>query len=118
MPLPGSPPFVLGLANHRGTILPILDLMAALGGAQPMAELPEWALMAGHDGRGLALAVDHAPSVLTLDREEILKISDDLSPIGGEFIQGKTHDGILLLNADRLVEDPRWVIRESAGLFQ
>ena len=52
------------------------------------------------------------------EREEILKISDDLSPIGGEFIQGKTHDGILLLNADRLVEDPRWVIRENAGLFQ
>lgn len=118
MPLPGAPAFVLGLANHRGTIRPILDLMAALGGTEPMTEPPEWAVLAGQVDHGLALAVDHSPSVLTLDREEVLRLSDDLSPIATEFIQGKTHDGIFLLNAERLVEDPRWVIRENSGLFQ
>lgn len=48
-PLAGTPAWVLGIANHRGTLLPIFDL-AALSGAAETVRRPAERVLVVHDG--------------------------------------------------------------------
>ena len=57
-PLPLAPPFVLGLANLRGTVMPVVDLSSLLGLPVREAKGRTLGLVLGHGPWTAAAAVD------------------------------------------------------------
>jgi purine-binding chemotaxis protein CheW len=70
-PLPHSPPYVQGVINLRGAVLPILDLKARLG-LGPVEPTPRSVIIVTHIGQRLVgLLVDGVSEILAADRETI-----------------------------------------------
>jgi purine-binding chemotaxis protein CheW len=94
--LPHAPPAVAGVADHRGEIVPVIDLRVRFGLApQQDPRKSKWILIEV-EGRGVGLAVDRVTEVFSKGSSEIkppprLGAGDDLRGITGVT----THDGTL-----------------------
>jgi purine-binding chemotaxis protein CheW len=118
--LPGAPRFVRGVANLRGTVLPLMDLREALGlPDQPYGKYTV-AVVTEAAGLPVGLIVDRVVDVLTLAEGEIdpppPRLRADLRP---EFVAGlaKVEGGLLvLLELDRILTDEEiGVLRSSSA---
>ena len=99
--LPHSPPAVAGVADHRGEVVPVIDLRARFGlAAAADAGRVKWILVAVED-RSVALIVDQVTEVFPPTEGE-LRPAPDLG--GGENERGiegvTTHDGEMVFVLD------------------
>lgn len=87
-PLPHSPPFVRGVINLRGAVLPIIDLKArfGLGDSQPTARSVIIVVRVGH--RLIGLLVDAVSEVLAAERGAIQATPNVGCDIVSHFIRG------------------------------
>ena len=109
-PLPRSPAFILGVAGHRGEVLPVIDLLRFLGKGEARVG-GRTRLFVGASGPFVAAVV--ADSVIGLRR---ILASDILPPpLGGdsavEHLLGVVHagagDALTLLNLSKLLQSAR-----------
>lgn len=114
-PVPGTPSLLLGLFNLRGAILPLFDLRSVVGHtSQPAAFVPgSLAIVLGRDSAEVGFATDGVGKILMLEQDEILEAPDALRQ-ERDFIQGITKDGVILLNGDKLLDDPRLFLGREA----
>lgn len=84
-PVPGSGPYVLGVYNLRGEVLPVFDLSKLFGIARE--GLPERLLVAEHAGRKAGFAVDEVTDVGVLPDVSQEAESDFLS--GAALLEGE-----------------------------
>ncbi|MEO6602628.1 MAG: chemotaxis protein CheW [Polyangiaceae bacterium] len=95
--LPHAPAAIAGVADHRGEIVPIIDLRTRFGlSALSDPRKSKWILIEV-EGRGVGLAVDRVTEVFGKGTSEIkpppvLGSGDDLRGIAGVT----THDGALI----------------------
>jgi purine-binding chemotaxis protein CheW len=75
-PVPAMPQALAGVANLRGTVVPIVDLRAMLGLSQT-GSLP-FAVVIRHGGQQVGILVDRVPEIRTVQMDEILP-----APSGG-----------------------------------
>jgi purine-binding chemotaxis protein CheW len=104
-PVPCVPPYVAGIANIRGHIVPVIDLGAFLDvpGDRAMASNPLFTVM--HDGSPLAFRVEAIGNVITFTASQIAPVPTHLSD--GDTLQGILPDQIALLNMSALLSDER-----------
>jgi len=69
-PLPHAPPFVEGVINLRGRIVPVIDLRRRFGLA-PVAVALDHCFIVTRGRRTLALRVDHVDRMLTVSGDAI-----------------------------------------------
>ena len=71
-PVPNAPPWVVGVMNLRGGMVPVVDLRARLGieGAAPARLKSKW-LVCFVGRRRVALIVDGVSEVVRVDRSEL-----------------------------------------------
>jgi len=61
--IPHAPPAIVGVADHRGEVVPVLDLRARFGlGAATVTRQTKWVIVRA-GGRGVALVVDAVTDV-------------------------------------------------------
>jgi purine-binding chemotaxis protein CheW len=87
-PVPQAPPFVRGVVNLRGTVLPIVDLASRLGypSAEPTAR---HAIMVAQVGRqDVGLLVDGVSDILTTTEDQIQPTPDVASEQAKSFVRG------------------------------
>jgi purine-binding chemotaxis protein CheW len=110
-PLPRTPAFVMGVAGHRGQVLPVLDLLRFLGKGEARVG-PRTRLFVGVSGPYVAAAV--ADSVIGLRR--ILATDILPPPMGGDaaaehlmgVVQpGARGEGLALINFVKLLQVAR-----------
>ncbi len=94
--LPHAPPAVAGVADHRGEIVPIIDLRIRFGVAPHRDPRKSKWILIEVEGRGVGLAVDRMTEVFGRAGAEIkpapqLGTGDELRGIAGVT----THDGTL-----------------------
>jgi purine-binding chemotaxis protein CheW len=113
-PLPGTPPFVLGIVNVRGHILPVYDL-------KKFFELPDAGLTDLHRiiivrGHGLELGLlsDLTVGVRLLPVDSLQPSLPTLTGIRGDYLKGLTADRLAVLDLDRLLTDPKIIIHDEA----
>ena len=87
--VPGLPSVFLGVANLRGTVIPIADLRVLMG-KQRLAK-PKYAAVIGQGGGQIGITIDDVPEILTLDggdsQGEIY-----LEPVrASSFLSGRLH---------------------------
>lgn len=87
-PLPQSPPFVRGVINLRGTVLPIVDLAARLGFAatEPSARHAIVVAQIGHQVIGLL--VEGVSDIFTVTDDKIQPTPDVASEMAKKFVRG------------------------------
>jgi len=106
-PIAGQPPFVPGVIDLRGTVIPLMDMRARFGlRTQPLSPEHRFIVVNTH-GRPIALWVDRVLGILTYDPNSLL---------GSEgLIVGTRSFAGILRTPDSLVviHDPAAFISES-----
>jgi purine-binding chemotaxis protein CheW len=112
-PLPGTPPFILGIVNVRGRILPVVDL-------KKFFELPERGLtdlhriilVRGH-GLELGLLADVIVGVRSVLADSLQPSLPTLTGIRADYLKGVGEGRLVVLDLDRLLADPRIIVHED-----
>ncbi len=112
-PIPNTPPFIKGVMNLRGTIIPVVDLRLKLG-------LPETAptryaviIVARVAGRTVGLLVDAVSDVLDFQPDDVQLPPDLGVNVNGRFIRGVVcveNAVITLLDITQLLGDELTVV--------
>lgn len=112
-PVPCTPAFVRGVVNVRGRILSVLDLrrffelpLSGLSDLNKVIILRAAALEFG-------ILADQVLGVRLLPLSELHAVTTAHTGIRAEYIRGVTRDTLLVLAAERLLADPRLIVREE-----
>lgn len=106
-PIAGQPPFVPGVIDLRGTVIPLLDMRARFGRpVRPLAPEHYFIVVTTHN-RPVALWVDRVLGILTFD-------PDTLIASEGLIVGTRSFEGILRTgNGLVVIHDPQAFIGES-----
>jgi purine-binding chemotaxis protein CheW len=85
-PIPAMPPALAGVANLRGTVVPIVDLRTVLG--LPSNGSVPFAVVIRHGTRQVGVLVDRVPEIRTVQREELLPAPTGGSNAPKPFVSG------------------------------
>lgn len=106
--IPRSLPFVDGVLNLRGRVIPVISLRRRLGFSDVEHDRRTRVVVVEVTGRILGLVVDRVEEVLTLDSSRIEPPPAMISGIGREFIEGVGKRGeriIVLLDIEKLFDE-------------
>ena len=114
VPLPGTPPFVLGVTSVRGQILSVIDL-------KKFFELPDRGLtdlnkviVVRADFMEFGILADAILGTRSIPLAEIQPSLATLTGIRADYLRGVTKDRLVVLDAARLVSDPRIIVHEES----
>ncbi|MBI2553890.1 MAG: purine-binding chemotaxis protein CheW [Candidatus Rokubacteria bacterium] len=114
-PVPGTPPFVLGVVNHRGRILPVLDLrrLFELAGQG----VPEGGRVVAVEAGGMTFGIfaDALAGTIRLGADEVAPPPVTLAGHRQAFIRGVTGEMVAVLDLEGLARDPRITVNEEVG---
>lgn len=112
-PLPCTPPFLRGIVNLRGRMVPVLDLRRLLG-------LPEQGLgdlhrivRVGDDTSDFGLLADIDTAVCRIRREALQAPPVHIGAGASKFILGVTVERLMVLDMARMLRDPDIVVNEQ-----
>ncbi len=104
--VPGAPPFVLGIVQLRGRVVPVVDLRVRFGLA-PVPPTQDARVVVGeHGGRAVALLADSAREVARIASEAVEPPPPVLAGGAGRFVSGIAHIGertVLLLDFAKVI---------------
>jgi purine-binding chemotaxis protein CheW len=112
-PLPGTPPFLLGIVNARARIVPVLDL-------RKFFELPEAGLtdlhriilVRGHDME-LGVLADVVHSVRSVPADSLQPSLPTLTGIRAHYLMGVADERVVVLDFDRILTDPTIIVQQD-----
>lgn len=84
--VPGMPPALIGVANLRGTIVPIVDLHPSLG--LPSVAAPHYAIVIRQGAQHVGVVIDEVPEIHTTEFEDELEIPSDEVMRQRPFVSG------------------------------
>jgi purine-binding chemotaxis protein CheW len=109
-PLPGAPPFLLGIIAHRGEVLPVLDVSRVLGRGETRPGSRSRVAVARVDGMAVALLTDSLIGLIRRKLSQIERAPVGVAQRGAEFVSGVVADAgsaIAILDLRRLVASAR-----------
>ena len=112
-PLPCTPPFVLGIVNVRGRILPVLDLKKFFDlPERGLTDLHRIILVRGNDLE-LGLLADVIVGVRSVATDTLQPSLPTLTGIRADFLKGVTDERLVVLDLDRILLDPKIIVHEE-----
>jgi purine-binding chemotaxis protein CheW len=112
-PLPCTPPFILGIVNVRGRVLPVLDL-------KKFFDLPERGLTDLHrmilvrgNGLELGLLADVIVGIRSVSADSLQPSLPTLCGIRADYLKGIGEDRLVVLDFDRILSDPKIIVHEE-----
>jgi purine-binding chemotaxis protein CheW len=113
-PLPGLPPFVLGIVNVHGQILSVIDL-------KKFFQLPEKGLgqlnqliILGNEAMTFGILADEIFGLGSLALDALSTPPLTVSGIGAEYLRGVTAERVILLDAGRILGDEKIIVQQRA----
>lgn len=112
-PVPGTPPFILGIVNVRGQILSVVDLKTFFElPAKGLSDLNK--VIVVHDGDvEFGILADVVIDVRPLSVATIQPSLPTLTGIREEYLKGVTHDRLVVLDGAKLLSDRKMIVREE-----
>ena len=105
-PVPGTAPYVAGLVQVRGRVVPIVDLRARFGLPPAELSLDNRVVVVQAGERTVGLLVDSAREVLHLDEKDLRPPPDVIAAEGGGFIKSVAQTGkrlVMLIDFAKVV---------------
>jgi purine-binding chemotaxis protein CheW len=113
-PLPGTPPFVLGLINVRGRIISVIDIGKFFDMPEKgIGELNN-VLIVRDSKMEFGILADSIVGVRKIAAERIQPSLPTLSGIRGQFLMGVTGEPLAVLDAGKLLADGNIIVHEEA----
>ncbi len=113
VPLPGAPAFVTGIANVRGRILSVIDLKKFFDlpgkGLGDMNRL----IILGSGSVEFGILADALVGIRALNVDKLQAAPPTLTGIRQEYLLGVTPDGLIVLDAAKMLSDRRIVVHEE-----
>jgi len=114
-PLPGTPPFVLGIANVRGQFVSVIDI-------KRFFDLPDRGLtnlnqliIVRNGEIELGILADEVLGVRSVRREELQPPLPTMTGIRAEYLRGITGGRLAVLDIEHILEDRRILIAKTKG---
>ena len=108
-PVPGAAPWIAGLVQVRGRVIPVIDLGARFGGAAAAITADSRVVVVERGGRTVGLLVDLAREVRPLGDAAIAPPPEALRE-GGGFVRAIARDDqrlLMMLDLDRVLGEER-----------
>lgn len=102
-PLPGTPPFVLGIMNVRGRILPVVDLSSLLGLTQPRPSEQSTVILMRAGDLEVGVVTDLVIGVRSLSLATIHPPLSTLAKSRARYLRGITSEGLVVIDATKLL---------------
>jgi purine-binding chemotaxis protein CheW len=107
--IPHSPPWLLGVIDLRGVMVPVIDMRCRLAVAaaeiKPSTVVIVMRIGASHEARNFGLVVDAVSDVYDIEDDALRSLPELGTRAAGELVRGLAHvEGktLILLNAERL----------------
>jgi purine-binding chemotaxis protein CheW len=107
-PVPNTPPYVKGVMNLRGTIVPVMDLRAKFGMAEAEYNQFTVIIVLTVGAKVMGLIVDAVSDVLNIPRADVQATPDFGAQVDARFISGMAKAGeklVVLLDIDTVIGD-------------
>jgi len=88
VPIPSTPPHLLGITNFRGEILPVFDLGVLLGLASEPGE-PAYFLIARPGADSAALGCDSCPDIVEVPGDDIKPPRSTIASPAAPYLRGQ-----------------------------
>jgi len=112
-PLPCAPAFVRGIVNVRGRITAVLDIKRFFDlPEEGLTDLHRVVLVQGH-GMEVGLLADAIVGVHSIALADLQEQLPHLTGIRADYLRGVTAQGLVVLDAQRLLQDPRIIVEEE-----
>jgi len=105
-PIPKAPPFVEGVINLRGAVLPVVDLRKRFDQAVQMSDRKARVIICALAGMIIGLLVDEVAEVRRYTRQEVQPAPHYLKGKGAEFFLGvcrREDDLVMLLDLGKIL---------------
>ncbi len=109
--IPQSPPFVLGVLNLRGAIVPIMDLRLRFNLPEQERDDLTVTIIVAVEGRHFGMVVDAVSDVLDVDPEQVRAVPDFGQVVDTDYLGGLVPSGermVLLLEVEKLLRSEEW----------
>lgn len=114
-PLPCAPPFVLGVVNHRGRILAVLDFRRLLDLAGEAVPGNMRLVVVEAAGMRFGIAVDGVAETACVESRDVTPPSSALNGDRKPWLRGVTGAMVAVLDLEALVRASRIVVNEEVG---
>lgn len=111
-PVPGTPPFVLGIVNVRGQVYSIIDI-------KKFFELPDKGLcdlnkviIVQNNGVEFGILADVVTGVRSISLKDLQPSLPTLTGIRQEYLMGVTRDQLIVLDAKKILSDKALIVNE------
>jgi purine-binding chemotaxis protein CheW len=112
-PLPCTPPFVLGVVNVRGRILPVLDLKRFFNLPETGVTDLHCIVLVRERDLEFGLLADVIVGVRSVPVTNLQSSLPTLTGIRGDYLKGVTHECLVVLDLGRLCADPKILVHED-----
>jgi purine-binding chemotaxis protein CheW len=112
-PLPCTPPFVLGVINVRGQILPVIDIKKFFDLPQQGITDLHKVIIVQHEAMELGILADLIVGVRTVSLNALQPSLPTLMGIREEYLKGVTAERLVVLDAARILTDPKIIVQEE-----
>jgi purine-binding chemotaxis protein CheW len=98
-PVPKAPPFVEGVTNLRGRVIPVIDLRKRFGVAPQVDGQFNRIIVVEQDARLLGMMVDAVDEVLTVPTSSIEPVDEMVVSVDSQFLSGivRLEDRLIIL---------------------
>jgi purine-binding chemotaxis protein CheW len=105
--VPCTPPFILGIMNVRGRILPVIDIKSLFGQPSPPRQAQDKVIIIHAAGMEVGLLADTIIGVRTISMSAIHPPLPTLAEPHSRYMRGLTNDGTMILDAALLLNGSR-----------
>ena len=106
--VPNTKPFIKGVMNLRGVILPVVDLLKKFEIGQSVIEEATRLAIVEVDDIRVALIIDSAKDVVDIDSEKIDPVPDIAGGVHAKYLHGVaklSSELLILLNLENILND-------------
>ena len=116
VPVPWTPPYVSGIANIRGRIIPVLNLGVLLEVPDQVDTERGPLIVASSDESTLAFRVSAVGDVLNFVGHEIEPVPLNMESKQVSYYQGVLRDGTVVLNIRAILNDPALIVADGVSI--
>ena len=114
--IPCTPPFMLGVVNVRGRLIPVIDIKKFFGlPERGLTDLHRVILVRGSDLE-LGLLADVIVGVRSIAADSLQPPLPTLTEVAAEYVRGVTAERLVVLDVPRIVSDPRIVVHDEVEI--
>ena len=106
-PVPWVPPAVLGVINHRGRIIPVVDVARLESSQVEGAVEGEYAVVAVVEDARFGISADEVSGIAQVEKRDVRSRIEHGAERPDSVIRGLTADMAAILDVEALAHDPR-----------